>query len=76
MIKAIKVQDESNLVRDMETGAILMVNPSQHKSYVERRAKILAKNAEIERHADEINSMKQDISEIKSMLVALLNRNQ
>lgn len=76
MINAIKVKDEANLVRDLETGAILMVNPTQHKTYLERRAKIAAKNAEIERHEAEINNMKQDISEIKSMLVALLNRNQ
>lgn len=76
MIKAIKVKDDSNLVRDMETGAILMASPVQHKSYQERRAVLAAKNAEIARHSDEINNMKQDISEIKSMLIALLNRNQ
>lgn len=76
MINAIKVKDEANLVRDLETGAILMVNQSQHKSFQERRAAVAAKNAEIQRHGDEINNMKQDISEIKSMLVALLNRNQ
>lgn len=76
MIKVIKVQDDSNLVRDVETGAILFNNSAQHHKYVEQRKKFVSRNGQIEHHAEEINSMKNDISEIKSMLTALLNRNQ
>jgi len=37
---------------------------------------LLARNEQIEQQKEEINSMKNDISEIKGMLTALLNRNQ
>ena len=76
MIKVIKVQDDSNLVRDVETGAILFNNSAQHHKYVEQRKKFVSRNDQIEQQAEEINSMKNDISEIKGMLTALLNRNQ
>jgi len=68
-MKIVKVEDDLNLVRDIETGAILFNNPVQHRNYVEQRKKLLARN-------EEINNMKNDISEIKGMLTALLNRNQ
>lgn len=76
MIKVIKVQDDTNLVRDVETGAILFNNSSQHHKYVEQRKKFVSRNEQIGQQAEEINSMKNDISEIKGMLTALLNRNQ
>jgi hypothetical protein len=68
-MKIVKVEDDLNLVRDTETGAILFNNAVQHRNYVEQRKKLLARN-------EEINNMKNDISEIKGMLTALLNRNQ
>jgi len=76
MMKVIKVQDENNLVRDVETGAILFNNSVQHQTYVEQRKRFISRNAQIEQQAEEINNMKNDISEIKGMLTALLNRNQ
>jgi glutamate mutase epsilon subunit len=76
MMKVIKVQDDTNLVRDVETGAILFNNSTQHHKYVEQRKRFVSRNEQVEQQAEEINSMKNDISEIKGMLTALLNRNQ
>jgi glutamate mutase epsilon subunit len=76
MMKVIKVQDDNNLVRDIETGAILFNNSAQHHKYVEQRKRFVSRNDQIEQQAEEINSMKNDISEIKGMLTSLLNRNQ
>ena len=76
MMKVIKVQDDSNLVRDVETGAILFNNSTQHQRYVEQRNKLVSRNEKIQQQAEEINNMKNYISEIKGMLTALLNRNQ
>ena len=75
-MKIVKVEDDLNLVRDVETGAILFNNTAQHQNYVQQRIKLLARNEQIEQQKEEINSMKNDISEIKGMLTALLNRNQ
>ena len=75
-MKVIKVQDENNLVRDVETGAILFNNSAQYQRYMEQRNRFVSRNEQIQQQAEEINSMKNDISEIKGMLTALLNRNQ
>ena len=75
-MKVIKVKDDTNLVRDVETGAILFNNSVQHHKYVEQRKRFVSRNTQVEQQAEEINSMKNDISEIKGMLTALLNRNQ
>jgi tetrahydromethanopterin S-methyltransferase subunit B len=75
-MKVVKVEDDLNLVRDVETGAILFNNTAQYQNYVQQRIKLLARNEQIEQQKEEINSMKNDISEIKGMLTALLNRNQ
>ena len=76
MMKVIRVQDDNNLVRDIETGAILFNNSVQHHKYVEHRKRFVSRTIQTEQQAEEINSMKNDISEIKNMLNALLNRNQ
>ena len=75
-MKIVKVEDDLNLVRDVETGAILFNNTAQYQNYVEQRKKLLSRNNQVEQQKEEINSMKNDISEIKGMLTALLNRNQ
>ena len=75
-MNVVKVQDQTNLVRDVETGAILFNNSAQHNKYVEQRKKFVSRTTQVEEQAVEINSMKNDSSEIKGMLTALLNRNQ
>ena len=77
MTKAlIRVQDDTSLARDPQTGAILMTNTTQYKNYVEKRAAHAERNKEIERQAQEINNIKDDLCEIKSMLLALIDRKQ
>ena len=76
MMNLIKVKDDASLARDPATGAILMTNTSQYKNYVEKRSLHAERTKEIERQAQEINNIKDDLCEIKSMLVALLNGKQ
>ena len=76
MMNLIKVKEDTSLARDPETGAILMTNTAQYQNYVEKRALHVERNKEIERQAKEINNIKDDLCEIKSMLVALLNGKQ
>lgn len=75
-MKPLYIKDEPNYVRDAETGAIVMVNDAQCKSYIAQRKRVADKNAELERQGNEINNLKKDISDIKDMLISLLNRNQ
>lgn len=76
MTNLIRVQDDHSLARDPQTGAVLMTNTSQYKTYVEKRSLHAERTKEIERHAQEINNIKDDLCDIKRMLVALLNGKQ
>ena len=67
MSKLIKVKDHPHLYRDEETGAIVNCDTVAYNNYVKRVEK---KNLE----RQEIDDMKRDIEEIKSLLREFLNK--
>ena len=64
----IKVQDENNLYRDIDTGAIINTDGSAFEKYKKSRNKF--RNME-----QELDYVKSEISEIKSLLHQLINSN-
>jgi len=64
----IKVQDENNLYRDVDTGAIINTDRSAFEKYKKSRNKF--HNME-----HELDYVKSEISEIKSLLHQLINSN-
>lgn len=70
----VQIKDKDGLVRDMSSGAVLNTNRSEYENYVNRRH--LAKKAKEQQsqQQEEINNLKHEISEIKQMLLALLNK--
>jgi hypothetical protein len=70
----LKVKDNDGLVRDTETNAIINTNTTEYQNYMARRERITSNESQIELHGQEIDSIKTDISEIKQMLTALLNK--
>jgi hypothetical protein len=70
----IKVEGNPGLVRDMETKAILNNSSLDYENYVKKRDSQLNNQEMISRHTEEISEIKQDLSDIKSMLMALLNK--
>ena len=67
------VEGYKHLFRDMETGAILNTNSeaSVGKKYAKRKRQIL--KDQLEKNTSDINSIKSDITEIKTMLRALID---
>lgn len=74
MIELIRVREDNNLARDPTTGAIVMTNSSQFKNYVEKRNMHSERIKEIQRQSEEINSIKHDLCEIKSLLLSLITK--
>jgi hypothetical protein len=70
----VKVEGNPGLVRDMETKAILNNNSSDYENYLRKRDSMLSNQEMISRHTEEITEIKQDLSQIKDMLMALLNK--
>ena len=62
----LKVKGHSNLYRDENTGAILNCDENSYLNYVRSREK---RNVQKE----EIDKIKSDIEEIKSMLKQIIN---
>ena len=62
----IPVEGHKNLFRDPETGAILNTSTSEYSTYITRRNKKLDEKAELD-------EMRKDIDEIKSLLQQLVN---
>ena len=70
--KYIKVEGNSDLVRDTDTMAILNTNRTDYDNYLRKRDSILSDKQQIQVQAEEINNLKEDLNEIKQMLTALI----
>ncbi len=68
-----KVKDHVDLVRDPQTGAILNLNSLDHEKYVERRKVKNIEHQQVQNIEEEVANLKEDISEIKSLLRELIN---
>ena len=67
------VAGNKDLVRDLKTGAILNINKEAFAGA--KRARLLREKAkeQLETNTNDINSIKGDITEIKTMLRSLIN---
>lgn len=66
----LKVTDEPNLVRDTNSNAILNVSSEALNKYKQDREKYLQMQKVISEHEE----IKKDISEIKQLLLQLMDR--
>jgi hypothetical protein len=66
----IKVKDRPELVRDKRSNAILNVDTDALNKYKEERDKILNMRRGVEEH----DQMKNDISDIKQMLLKIMEK--
>ena len=64
----IKVKDHDSLLRDPNTGAIVNANKGEFLKHVEARRKM----HRIETVVDDINNLKDEVSEIKALLRELI----
>ena len=70
----LKVQGHSNLVRDMNTNAIINKDKSAYNLAKRRAEEAQKQRDEIRGASREINNLKCEMHEIKSMLKTLLER--
>ncbi len=68
----LKVAGHEGLVRDTSTGAILNTNLTDYENYIKQREAALQRNRQITEQSEEINNIKNELSEIKSLLTKLL----
>lgn len=71
-MKLAKIEDHPDLVRDMETNAVLNVNKKQIDEFNLKRQKILQEKKEREQTQNRLNEIESDVREIKDLLKELI----
>ena len=65
-----KVTDSPNLIRDLHSNAILQTDMTALEAYKKKREK----QKEISDAVSDINNMKQDINELKTLMQRILDK--
>jgi hypothetical protein len=68
MTDYLKIEDAPDLVKDTRSGAILNTNVRALEAYRKKREK----SDKVDRLETEVNSIKQNIDELKSLIIAVL----
>jgi hypothetical protein len=70
----VKIQNKDGLVRDMSSGAVLNTNKTDYENYLQRKRQAELAKEQVSKQVEEINNLKNELSEIKQMLLALMNK--
>ena len=68
MKQYIKVEAQDSLVRDISSNAIINNNKSEYENFLRISEQKYKEKKEFEKLKTDVNSMKNDLDEIKSML--------
>jgi len=63
----IPIENNNSLYRDAESGAVLNCSTSDYESYLQHKKSLLEKQ-------DEIQTLKNEVSEIKDMMRLILSK--
>ena len=70
----LKVEGHESLVRDTRSSAIINTNVTEYQLYMKRLNARKSNNDQIKDACREINSLKQEMLEIKQMILELGNK--
>ena len=70
----LKVLGHNGLVRDTSSGAIINTNRTEYEEYMARVREAEERENAISQHTIEINNMKNELQEIKSLILQLLTK--
>lgn len=76
MSMLVKVENNNSLVRDISSNAIINMSESEYDGYRKRKEIMQKQKMQIESQVKEIESIKCEIGEIKSMLLCLLSKDK
>lgn len=74
MNEFVKVKDHLNLERDPRTNAIVNTSKNEYEEYIERRNKRRSESQRVGALESEVKDIKNDLSEIKSLLLDLARK--
>ena len=72
MKQYIKVEEQDSLVRDISSNAIVNNNKSEYENFLRISEQKYREKKEFEKLKTDVNSMKNDLDEIKTMLKSIV----
>jgi len=72
MSEIVKVKDNPNLIRDLNTNAILNTDNNALKQYKKSRKYVLQQKCEYDKMKEEVDCLRNEIIEMKQLLVSLV----
>ena len=72
MKRYVKVESQDSLVRDISSNAIVNNNKSEYENFLRISEQKYKEKKEFEKLKTDVNSMKNDLDEIKSMLKSIV----
>lgn len=70
----VKIKDRDGLYRDMSSGAVINTNTSEYLNFMRKRNSSNEVKNLTQQNTQEIKELKNDLAEIKQLLVALINK--
>lgn len=68
----LKVEGHESLIRDPQTKAILSVDDKEYENYVLKKKAAVEHHLVLKNHGEEIENIKRDLSEIKNLLIKII----
>tara|TARA_B100001109_G_scaffold242659_1_gene227758 strand:+ start:671 stop:895 length:225 start_codon:yes stop_codon:yes gene_type:complete len=72
MKRYVKVESQDSLVRDISSNAIVNNNKSEYENFLRISEQKYKEKKEFEKLKTDVNSMKNDLDEIKSILKSIV----
>ena len=74
MNKHIKVKSDVSLVRDVDSNAIISKNQSEFDKFIKLSEKKYAEKKKFDNMRSDLDSLKEDMNEIKTLLRNIMNK--
>ena len=74
MNKYVKVKSDISLVRDVDSNAIISKNQSEFDKFIKLSEKKYAEKKKFDDMRSDLDSLKQDMDEIKTLLRNIMNK--
>lgn len=74
MLNTVEIDNEFGMVRDISSHAVIFNNTNMIDDYNAKKRAAQQRDMLIKSHEEQINNLKSDITSIKDMLTALMQR--
>lgn len=76
MDRFIKIENSTGLVRDMNSGAIINTNRAAKDAFLRKQNAQQEIKDQVQQNSEKIKKIESDVSEIKQMLMLLINKDK